>query len=166
MVAPVSSAGAEPSSDFAATLVAFACTREFTASLHIGDGLGLALGEQGEPLIASLPHTGEYANETFFVTDRDWRERARCNFVPIPAFAVLVCSDGAQGDLLRAEDGSPDWSRAGALGRRLTRDGAESFNRWLAERLIAAERDEIVSDDTTLVVASRLHAPAVGGADL
>lgn len=166
MVEPDPSAGAEPHNDFAATLVAFACTREFTASLHIGDGLALAFDERGEALMASLPHTGEYANETFFVTDRDWRERVRCGFVPTPAFAILVCTDGAQGDLLQAENGSPNWSRAGALGRRLAHVGADAFTGWLAERLMAAERDEIADDDTTLVVATRLHSQSVVDAAL
>lgn len=166
MVEQGSPAGAEPNNDFAATLVAFACTREFTASLHIGDGLALALDERGEPLLASLPHTGEYANETFFVTDRDWRERARCRFVPIPAFAVLVCTDGAQGDLLQAQDAGPHWSRAEALGRRLAHVGPDAFTGWLAERLMAVERDEIMGDDATLVVATRFHSQSVGDAGL
>jgi hypothetical protein len=74
-------AGTEPDDNFATTIVALVCADNFTASVHIGDGLALALTEGGSPALASLPERGDYVNETHFVTDCNWREHARCDFV-------------------------------------------------------------------------------------
>jgi hypothetical protein len=158
MIAAVASEEEEPGDEFASTIIALACAPDFTASLHIGDGLALAISDDGNPVLASLPERGEYANETHFATDQDWRGHARCTFVPTPSAAIVVCSDGAQADLIFPNSGGPNWSRACALGRRLLRDRPATFNDWLSRRLTAPERDEIEDDDTTLIVAARSRA--------
>ena len=67
---------------------------------HIGDGGITALGENG-PFILSAPKKGEFANVTYFITDRDAAQNVRIirNTTPIRAFALF--SDGLENLLIR-----------------------------------------------------------------
>ena len=61
---------------------------------HIGDGAALALDSAGEHWQLSPPRNGEYANTTFFFTEREWRRNLR--FAPIaPRYdTIFLMTDG------------------------------------------------------------------------
>lgn len=69
--------------------------------LHIGDGLIVSIDTKNELQLLSLPENGEYANETYFTTTVNYKDRLRIsqgNSEDI-ARGVLICSDGIE-DLL------------------------------------------------------------------
>lgn len=83
--------------DYHSTLVAIVCHSTGGFICHIGDGWGVAVTEQsgGISSTVSSPRNGEYANETFFVTEAGWIKNL--NITPFngsPIFAAVM-TDGA-----------------------------------------------------------------------
>ena len=107
------------------------------------------------------PEKGEYANETHFVTQDDWRGRLQPNILNPGRFStILVMSDGA-GDLVinRKQIFKPF---SGSMIAKLlqARDGAERDQ--VLEALITDPRcDEVTGDDKTLVVMYSRHLDAL-----
>lgn len=91
--------------DYSATLVAVVCSSSGGFFIHLGDGIGLALSQSGEPTQGTLkeiartnPENGEYINETFYLTESNWLHHLRIS--PFGKWDLLIlCTDGAQ-DLL------------------------------------------------------------------
>ena len=82
--------------DYAATLVAVVAEPEGGFFLHIGDGAAAALADLDawSESILSKPENGEFANETYFFTGDDWRERLRFTCFG-PSELIVLLSDGA-----------------------------------------------------------------------
>lgn len=83
-----------PSRELACTLVGTVLHEHGGCLFHIGDGVGVAELEIGPPVL-SPPENGEYANETYFVTQNDWR--SRLHVVPFSGGirCLALMSDGA-----------------------------------------------------------------------
>jgi hypothetical protein len=81
--------------DFACTLVACAVWRSGGCFVHIGDGFALCVPPAGQTLL-SPPENGEYADETYFLTDERWAEHLRVTELPAlgPGALVGLMSDG------------------------------------------------------------------------
>jgi len=62
--------------DFACTLVGCITSREGGCFFHIGDGFAVQRRDTGESVL-SHPENGEYADETYFVTDDNWKDHLR-----------------------------------------------------------------------------------------
>jgi len=62
--------------DFACTLVGCIISRDGGCFFHIGDGFAIHLRHDGESVL-SHPENGEYADETYFVTDGNWQDHLR-----------------------------------------------------------------------------------------
>lgn len=62
--------------DFACTLVGCISSQHGGCFFHIGDGFAVHLMNTGESVL-SQPENGEYADETYFVTDDDWKDHLR-----------------------------------------------------------------------------------------
>lgn len=62
--------------DFASTLVGCVTSRDGGCFFHIGDGFAIHQRHTGESVL-SRPENGEYADETYFVTDESWKEHLR-----------------------------------------------------------------------------------------
>ncbi len=67
--------------DFACTLVGCVLSDMGGYFFHIGDGFAIHQQAQGLAQL-SLPENGEYADETYFVTDHNWQEHLR--IMPVP----------------------------------------------------------------------------------
>jgi len=80
--------------ELACTLVGAVLHESGGCLFHIGDGVGVAELEQGPPVV-SLPENGEYANETYFVTNSDWREHLRMDSFSGRIRCLALMSDGA-----------------------------------------------------------------------
>jgi len=81
--------------DFACTLVGCITSQDGGCFFHIGDGFAVHLRDTGESVL-SQPENGEYADETYFVTDDDWKDHLRVT--PIRAInrgcLIGLMSDG------------------------------------------------------------------------
>lgn len=81
--------------DFACTMVGCVVSDHGGFFFHIGDGFAIHQQALGAAQL-SLPENGEYADETYFVTDPNWREHLR--IIPIQPLApdslIGLMSDG------------------------------------------------------------------------
>jgi hypothetical protein len=82
--------------DFACTVVGCITSRRGGCFFHIGDGFAICVRENGQSLL-SQPENGEFADETYFVTDERWTEHLRVTPVPevSPGCLIGLMSDGA-----------------------------------------------------------------------
>ncbi len=81
--------------DFACTLVGCVIADEGGYFFHIGDGFAIHQQSSGLAQLSS-PENGEYADETYFVTDDNWQEHLRITPVaPLDADSFIgLMSDG------------------------------------------------------------------------
>jgi Protein phosphatase 2C len=105
------SASGSPLHDFHCTMVACLLTRHGGHIATIGDSVALTsrftflpAGPQGGQTtdlfpdantVLHEPDRGEYANETYFVTQPDWRTHLRVAMVPAQTDVVILTTDGA-----------------------------------------------------------------------
>ncbi len=61
---------------------------------HIGDGVGVVEFDDGTSVL-SLPENGEYANETYFVTQDEWSAHLRVTPFSGRVRCLALMSDGA-----------------------------------------------------------------------
>jgi Protein phosphatase 2C len=82
--------------DFACTVVGCIASPRGGCFFHIGDGFGICVRDSGESVL-SRPENGEYADETYFVTDDHWMEHLRVTPIPEINRGCLIglMSDGA-----------------------------------------------------------------------
>ncbi len=140
--------------DFACTLVGCVATGDGGVFFHVGDGFGVCVPSSGAAVL-SLPENGEYADETYFVSDADWHEHLRTT--PLPRVGaggyIGLMSDGAGPFAIdRARTGfyGPFIDPIVAfLGRSDARDGNPALH-----GVLASERTwSITTDDKTLLLA-------------
>jgi hypothetical protein len=116
---------------------------------HIGDGVGVAEFDGVSPLV-SFPENGEYANETYFVTQDDWKIHLRVLNFTNEITSLALMSDGAM---------SFAFKRTGLFGPFMdpvksylatvsTKEGSEA----LKETLAGEGTWKITSDDKSLVL--------------
>jgi hypothetical protein len=83
---------------FHATVLGVVILGEAGIFFHIGDGGASAhnvVGERVETHFFSEPERGEYANETFFFTESQWRKHLRITKISCTTEAVWLMTDGA-----------------------------------------------------------------------
>ena len=61
---------------------------------HIGDGAALAVARDDGRWMMSAPRNGEYAHETYFFTERNWRRNLRFKLVEPGFDTIFVMTDG------------------------------------------------------------------------
>lgn len=81
-------------SDLSCTVVGAVLHKAGGCIFHIGDGVGSAILEDGSSL-TSHPENGEYANETYFVTQDNWQDHLRLTPFSGLAKLLVLMSDGA-----------------------------------------------------------------------
>jgi hypothetical protein len=140
--------------DCSCTLVGCVASRGGGCFFHIGDGFAIQQGAAGDSVL-SLPENGEYADETYFVTDENWKDHLR--FTPLPApergCVIGLMSDGtAPFAVNRARSGlfRPFIDPIAAFLRDAT---APNGNEALRNLLESPRACEISPDDKTLLLA-------------
>jgi hypothetical protein len=121
--------------DYAATVVGAMMSPQGGFIVHVGDGIASAFqicnrGEESvlELLTQSDPRNGEYANETFYVTDYDWIKNVR--ITPFGAAdCLLLSTDGAQP--LLYDLNRPSLLRISSLFKQLYRGGSDAASEAL-----------------------------------
>ena len=140
--------------DYSCTLVGCVATPGGACLFHIGDGFAIVQGAAGESVI-SRPENGEYADETYFVTDENWKDHLRLTSLAAPDRGCLIglMSDGtAPFAVDRARSGffRPFIDPVAAHLREAT---APNGNEALQNLLESPRASEISSDDKTLLLA-------------
>jgi len=140
--------------DFSCTLVGCVASPGGDCFFHIGDGFAIQQGAAGDSVL-SRPENGEYADETYFVTDENWKDHLR--LTPLAASergcVIGLMSDGtAPFAVNRARSGffRPFIDPIAAFLREAT---APNGNEALRNVLESPRACEISSDDKTLLLA-------------
>ena len=152
-----------------ATLILAAWTPEGVAAIQVGDGAAVVTTADG-PKMLTIPQQGEYANETYFITMPQASEIAFFNQTE-DAHALAIFTDGLQKQAVDFANKRPhaefidDAIAAGTHEHEKPEAGIRSsswltnpteadqqLHDWLCGEQVAQQN----SDDTTLIVASRI----------
>jgi len=140
--------------DFACTLVGCASSRAGGFFFHIGDGFAVHRSDSGQSIV-SRPENGEFSDETYFVTEGNWREHLRITPLPAARSGALIglMSDGTSPFAI-------DRGRTGFYGpfidpvvHFLARASARDGNQALHQVLASERTYGITADDKTLLLA-------------
>lgn len=139
---------------FACTVVGMVANQNQGFLFHIGDGAGIVelAGEQVTRVI-SAPENGEYANETYFLTDEHWAEHLHFAEFTGPVACIGLMSDGAMPFVMnRALD---DFSRPfiDPVTRYLLANDQTIGSEALGNTLSGESTWAITGDDKTLLLA-------------
>jgi len=130
-------------------------------SVHIGDGAivggtfappgSFPIVELGSNVLISKPENGEYANETFFVTEGAWVKHLRIS--PLPTIDwLVVCTDGGASLLLDNDS----HVKPGFLTPFLEHQISDGFTDGYVEGVLADPKaNKLTTDDKTIAVAVR-----------
>lgn len=140
--------------DHACTLVGCIALAQAGCLFHIGDGFAIWRGANGDSVV-SLPENGEFADETYFVTDDNWTDHLRVTALPpaAPGCLVGLMTDGTAPFAVNRERSgffAPfiDPVASFLLGGR----GADG-DAALRNLLESPRANEISTDDKTLMLA-------------
>lgn len=139
--------------DLATTFLLAAAAPDCTAALQIGDGAIVARLDDGELDLLSQPESGEYANETTFLTSPGAQAQLR---IGSSCESLALFSDGIQRLALRFPALEPHDPFFKPLFDFL--DGAEdidTLNNALNDFLTSPRVCTFTDDDITLIVARR-----------
>ena len=143
--------------DFHTTLVAFLMSDFGGFAIHIGDGaiLGGVAKESGnlteidDNFFMSKPENGEYANETFFITEGDWVKHLR--ITPMPSLDwVFVGTDGGSA-FFADPTNNPKKDFITSFIIDLKKRDLDSLSERVLEILSDKQADKITNDDKTLI---------------
>ena len=140
-------------SDFATTM-ALHVRRENNSNVssyfaHIGDGVIVCLNQQfNHADFLSLPENGEYCNQTYFVTDKEWASHLRTEKVDNNYAAVLIFSDGISPMAMKGTE--PFFDFMGPLLKFIKNSRNVDATRSITEMLESKESKKISSDDKTI----------------
>lgn len=153
-LAEIAAARALALQEFSCTLVGCAVSRDGGCLFHIGDGFAILQDPAGDSVISG-PENGEYADETYFVTDENWTQHLRITPLAAPGHGSLVglMTDGtAPFAVNRARSGffRPFIDPIAAF---LAKATASNGNEALRNLLESPRACEISQDDKTLLLA-------------
>lgn len=151
----------QPLRDYATTLVAGVVADTWSGFVQIGDGAIVVPSAEGRWELVFEPQRGTYANETWFLTEEDARQRAHMSLRACGVAEVSLFSDGLERLLIREAAGSPVADAffnemlpavrdSRAAGEDLVL--ADALAAYLSSGAINARTD----DDKSLILASRL----------
>lgn len=146
--------------DFACTLIIGIIGDQSAVFAQIGDGAIVVPSpeEPDEYCYVFWPQKGEYANETYFATDREAHTRIQYDHVPRRIDEVAVFTDGIQNLALHYQTQSahnPFFRPVFAWLRPASEHYAEKFTASLAAYLASEKINQATDDDKTLILATR-----------
>ncbi len=152
-------AGEEPGAA-SSTLLAAVIDGEGAWFVQIGDGAWVFRRPGGPYEAAIWPDSGPFANQTWFVTSPDARSHLFCRRAAGPIEAVFGFSDGIQG-LVIDEPGRrvhPPFFDKILEVLDAPEPGLQERSSGILEKVLASPAvQQRTSDDTSLVVARRMH---------
>ena len=148
--------------DFATTLLVAICTPDMTATAQVGDGAVVTADatsqEEGKDVyqLFSRPQRGEYANETNFITSKDWRNCLDINVRRGHRRYLAMFTDGVQSLALSASDDlgphSPFFTPLFQWAEKQSDESAAGSG--LEALLSSSQVTDRTDDDLTLLVAT------------
>jgi hypothetical protein len=145
--------------DFATTLTCLAATPEILIVGQLGDGAVVARGADGVLDTVTTVQRGEYANETYFLTQEQALEQVVIQVINLPLQGLAVMSDGLTRLALKRPTNEPHlpffkplfaFVEAAALSNDGTQ-ASEALTAFLASPRVCERTD----DDKALVLALR-----------
>ncbi|MGH2523940.1 MAG: protein phosphatase 2C domain-containing protein, partial [Anaerolineales bacterium] len=123
---------------------------------QLGDGVAVAGLEPGELFIAAPPQRGEYANETYFLTQAEALQQVDVRYYPRPVRMVAAMTDGLTRLAVQMALNEPHLPffqplLAFAAGADDEAEAQSQLAAFLASERVCARTD----DDKTLVLALR-----------
>jgi hypothetical protein len=144
---------AEPK-ELATTLSAIVAAPGQVASLQIGDGAVVVACRNGDLELMSAPQSGEFINETSFLTGDASIDSAALRVFECGAAHVAAMTDGLLRLAIRLSDGAPHAPFFAPLFRYVSHPGTDPDGDRLAEFLRADRVRERTGDDLTLLLAA------------
>ncbi|HCK80421.1 MAG TPA: PP2C family serine/threonine-protein phosphatase [Candidatus Competibacter sp.] len=154
-----------PPREFACTLLGAAVAPDHAFFLQIGDGaIVIGAGDHYRPLF--WPQTGQYANETRFVTDPDAAAHLECAVLAEPVAEIAMLTDGLQLLALhypQRQAHEPFFRPLFQHLRAFPEPGCpEPLTAALERFLDSPAVNQRTHDDKTLLLATRLPAAVTG----
>jgi hypothetical protein len=158
--------------DYHCTLVAALIGPSGGFSIHLGDGAIIGGNfdslhdgniDLSSPNFESAPENGEYANETFFITESDWIRHVRIE--PLPKISWIVLGTDGGMALATLNDRTP---KSGFIKPLIQvalhhRKNRASIDEDVKKILSDPQADRLTNDDKTLVVAINSTAYSIDG---
>lgn len=140
---------------FACTLLFAVITAQTAYFAQLGDG-GWVMRINGSLLPATWPFRGEYANETFFLCSKNWRDGFQFEKVSVPVTAVAGFTDGIQPVALQYDTRSAHVPFFAPLFKVLEEAHEGIKLKPALEAFLKVEAlNERTDDDKTLILATR-----------
>lgn len=164
-------AGSDNISDYHCTLSAALLGPTGGLTIHLGDGaiFGGAAGTNKSDVIdladdhfVSVPQNGEYANETVFLTEREWVRNLRIHPVSTVDW-VMLGTDGGMALAMVGESQPKSGFVVPVIRALINESDFTSRCRALSKILDDRQADRLTNDDKTLIVAIRPHFLDVTG---
>jgi len=151
--------------DFACTFLGALVGEGWAGLVQIGDGaIVVDHGDEPDRYAPFVwPQRGEYANETYFATDRRAPERLVLGVVPRRVEEIALLTDGLQGlvlDYARMAPHDPFFRRMFAPVRSAPPGESGALSAALAAFLGSPRVRARTDDDTTLILATRRTSPS------
>jgi len=153
----------QPLRDYAATLSLVVASAERLAVAQLGDG-AVVTGESPDKLfLVNQAQRGEYANETYFLTQEDALEQVQVSVYEKAVNFLAVMSDGLTRLAIKLPDNEPHLPFFQPLFAFVTHaDDEEQASLHLVDFLTSERVCARTDDDKSLVLAVRLLGPELG----
>jgi serine/threonine protein phosphatase PrpC len=146
----------QPLRAYAATLILAVATAGQLAVAQLGDGAVVAGESPGELFLVNLPQRGEYANETYFLTQEDALEHVQVSVHAKAINSLAVMSDGLTRLAMRLPAQEPHLPFFQPLFAFATHaDEEQKAAEHLVEFLTSERVCDRTDDDKSLVLAVR-----------
>jgi hypothetical protein len=143
--------------DFQTTLVGVVAGETGGIIFHVGDGVGLATCLDNLAIsILSPPENGEYINETFFITQGDWRDHLRLTSFGNQFDLIVLMTDGVTPFAMSPGCAAPFAPFFEPLSKFLAKQPRKDGERALAATLACDAIRPITGDYKTLLWAIRV----------
>ena len=141
--------------DYATTLLLAVVNERLLATLQVGDGVIVVRDSSGNYTVASEPQSGEYANETYFITSRKYPE-PKISIRPDPGVtAVFLMTDGLQPLAITDHSGKAHPGFFDPIYQTLLTDKDPKLTAKRISEFITSDRvRQKTLDDVTLVAAA------------
>ena len=144
--------------DYASTFLAAIVSAESACFVQIGDGAIIIEGEDGEYSYMFVPQNGEYANETFFITDEKAVERCQFEYIEKPINQIAMFSDGIQNLVLDVQNFTVNQNFFSEWFNWLSEIKDQNIGKKILEDYLNSPKiNERTNDDKTLVLAVRAN---------
>lgn len=141
--------------DLATTLIIAIATPKIVAVAQIGDGLAVAKDSTGNLIALTIPDSGEYINETTFLTSSDAIETAQIRILRQEIVNISVLTDGLQMLALNMLVGEPHKPFFFPLFDFVANAQDKTIAKEQLVKFLCSERiTQRTDDDLTLVIAA------------